>query len=242
MRLACDNIEATKATQVRVKLQKEVIDAYREDIEAGAIMPPVDVFAEKGSERYILADGFHRHFATIHAGNEEIEVELHEGGMLEALIYALGANASHGLRRTNADKKNAVKMALKNPEISEMTQQEIADICRVDRRTVGRIARRDRLDENDQNGNNGTMSHEPEENTPENNRPTKTPPTQAEVERDELRQALSLIKALPYDGEDTAKLSLSRDDVFDLEYVSEWCAQAVLANPNDESHDQLKGH
>ena len=41
---------------------------------------------------------------------------------------------------------------------------------------------------------------------------------------------------------DTAKLNLSRDDVFDLKYVSEWCAQAVLANPNVENPDQLTGY
>ena len=223
-------IEATRATQVRTKLYKDVIDAYRKDLECGAIFPPVDVFAEKGSQRFILADGFHRLYATIHAGIEEIEVTLHEGGMHEALIFALGANAGHGLRRSNADKINAVKLALKDPEISEYTQQEIADICRVTRETVSRVGRRETLGENDDKGDNWTKSQKPEKNQPENNRPTKTPPTQAEVERDELRQALSLIKALPYDGEDTAKLNLSKDDVLDLEYVSGWTAQAALAN------------
>lgn len=228
MLLSCNNIEATAATQVRVKLDKDVIDAYREDLENGAVFPPVIVFAEKGSERYILADGFQRLFAYIHAERDEIEVEVQEGGMHEALMYALGANTAHGFRRSNRDKKNAVQMALKDPAISQMTQQEIADICRVDRRTVGRISRHGTLDEND---GNGTKSHKgkAEDNKASNNRPGLPAPTQAEIERDELREAMGLIKAFPYDGNDTAKLELSDEDVADLEYVSGWCAHAVLA-------------
>ena len=224
MRLACDNIEATKATQVRTKLNKDVIDAYSEDMKAGDIFPAIDVFAEDGSERYILADGFHRLFAAIHAELPEIEVELHEGGLVDALIFALGANCGHGLRLSNSDKIHAVKMALKNPEIREHTQQEIADICRVTRETVNRISRRELLDDNGE-----VEPQEPEENKPENKRKTKEPPTQAEVERDELRQAIKLVRAFPYPGADATKLELDPDDVADLEYVSTWCAHAVLA-------------
>ena len=113
MTLHPEMIEATAATQVRTKLHKDLIDAYCEDIKNGAIMPPIVVFCEKGAERWILADGFHRLYAHIHAEKDEIEVTIHEGGRHDALIYALGANACHGLRRTNADKINAVKMALR---------------------------------------------------------------------------------------------------------------------------------
>ena len=240
MRLACDNILATDATQVRVKLDRGLIDQYTEDIKNGDIMPPVDVFAENDSEAYWLADGFHRHLATINAGLDDIEVKVHEGGKHEALIFALGANAGHGLRRTNADKRNAVKIALADPAISLLRQQEIADICRVERHTVSRMSRRELLDKNSNNENNGTKFHEPgepEENDASNVRPTKAPPTQEMVDRDELRQALSLIKAFPYGGEDSTKLDLDPDDIKDLGYVSSWCAQAVLANPIAENDD-----
>lgn len=254
MKLACNSIEATAAPQVRTKLHKDVIDQYREDLEAGAIFPPVIAFAHKGSEKIILSDGFHRLYATIHAGHEEIEVELHEGGMHEALVYALGANAGHGLRRSNADKVNAVKLALKDPEISQMTQQKIADICRVTRQTVNRISHRETLDENEQGGvtklqrteenlpdnirpsgraptqqndKGVTKSQEPEENKPENNRPTKTPRTQEMVDRDELRQAMSLIKAFPYGGDDTEKLGLSQDDIANVNYCIDWLTEVL---------------
>ena len=51
-------------------------------------------------------------------------------------MFALGANTTHGIRRSNRDKINAVKLALKDPQILELTQQQIADICRVSRETV----------------------------------------------------------------------------------------------------------
>ena len=236
--LACDQIEATKATQVRVKIQKDIVDAYREDLEDGVIFPPVVVFAEKGSERYILADGFHRLFAHVHAEIKDISVSIHEGGMQEALIFALGANSGHSLRRSNSDKINAVKLALNNPEIAQMTQQEIADICRVDRKTVNRIGRKKNLDGFEDEEQEGG---EPEENNDGNVRPTKPEPTQAEIERDELRQAAKAIRAFPYGGDDTAKLELTPDDIADLEYVSTWCAHAVVAYRTGEGDPSYSG-
>ena len=222
--LEINNIEATSATQVRTKLSKEVIETYQEDLEHGAIFPPIIVFREKGSSRSILADGFHRLLAYVNAGREEIECEIHEGGIHDALAYALSANRVHGLRRTNADKVNAVKLALKDPEFSKLTQQEIADLCGVSRETVNRTSRKETIED-------VTKSH-PKPPTNGDKRPTKPEPTQAEIERDELRQALSLIKAFPYDGDVTVGLNLSKDDVADLEYVSCWCAAAVLAHRN----------
>ena len=221
--LRCDQIEATAATQVRTELHKDVIDGYRDDILNGAIFPPIDVWCEKGAERWILSDGFHRLYAHIHAGKDEIEVVVHEGGMHEALLHALGANSTHGIRRSNSDKVNAVKLALKDPEISQKTQQEIADLVGVTRETVNRISRRSTLDE----GVDATPGT-PEDDKPENQRPTMPEPTQEEVERGELRDAMKAIRAFPYAGEDTLKLKLSASDVADLEYISTWAAAAVI--------------
>jgi hypothetical protein len=43
----------------------------------------------------------------------------------------MSANASHGLRRTNADKRNAVEMALADPEWSKLPNTQIAEMCAV---------------------------------------------------------------------------------------------------------------
>lgn len=234
MKMFCDNIEATDATQVRAKLSEETIDQYREEIETGADMPAIVVFAEDGSQRYILADGHHRLYATIHADIKEIEVDLRVGDMHNALEYALQANRAHGLRMTNADKVKSVKMALADPELSQKTQQEIADIVGITREAVNRISRRDTLDATKEvDGEPG----ESEENSTDNVRTTKPEPTQQEVERGELRQAASMVKALPYGGEETVHLALTPDDIADLEYISTWCAHAVLAHRNSVATD-----
>jgi ParB-like chromosome segregation protein Spo0J len=206
-----------------------MIEIYQQDIEDGAIFPPVDVFAEKGSSRHILADGFQRLLAHVNADKEEIEVTVHEGGMHEALMFALGANRAHGLRRSNADKVNAVEMALKDDAISQLTQQEIADICGVSSKTVERV-------EHKQPGG-GRRSKQtksvPEKNKPENNRPTKPEPTQDEIDRGEVRQAMALIKALPYPGDQAKKLGFDPDDLADIEYAATWLSHLVMEIRND---------
>ena len=228
--IACDNIEATAATQVRVKLDRAVIQAYKEDLEAGADFPPLVVFREANSDRNILADGFHRLYAAVDLEWPQIGCEVHEGKMIDALTYALGANFGHGLRRTNRDKRHAVEMALKDPELSRLQQQEIADICRVTRQTVRRIQNELLADDDSSNGNNGTKSHSAKPATDDDVRDNGKNLTQEEVELTELRAAVAAIKVLPYDGADAAsKLALTKDDMADLEYVSTWCANAVLA-------------
>ncbi len=224
--LAVDNILASAATQVRKKLDKATIDEYTEAMKNGAIFPALVVFAEKDSERYILSDGFHRHHGYVNAEIAKCKVEVHEGSLHDALLWALGANAEHGVRRSSADKRNAVELALKDPEISKLEMVQIADICRVDDRTVRRI--RDDMDLNIGKRKKKNKKGKGQDPDPKDVRPTRPAPTQAEAERDELRAALSAIKAFPYGGEDAVKLDLDKDDTADLEYVAAWCSHAVL--------------
>ena len=224
IRLQANNILASAATQSRKRIDPALVAQYVEDLNNGCIFPPLIVFAEKNSERYILADGFHRLQAMVEAEVQDIMVEVKEGDLHAAFKFCLGSNAEHGGRRTNADKIHVVEMALKDPEVSQMAVQEIADVCRVDRNTIRRV--RERLLEDKKPGTNKPGSAV--EPTPDDVRPTKEPPTQEEVELDEVRLAMAAIKALPYGGEDIAKLNPSKDDVADFEYASSWLAHAVL--------------
>lgn len=226
--MRCDAIEATAATQIRKKLDKNLIDEFSQAIKDGAQFPAVDVYVEENSDRVILADGFHRLYAHIHAGKEEIRVKRFTGDQTAALIHALGANEEHGLRRSRADRRRAVEIALAHPEIGQMTRQVIADICRVHKRTVQKIANQKAIDPENLPENPGGEAVEP---TPDDVRPSKPEPTQEVVERDELRAALKLIKALPYDGEGAHdKLELDPDDFADCEYASTWLAGIVVAH------------
>lgn len=221
--LSIENIEATAATQIRTKLHQDIIEEYKEDMLAGQQFPAVDVFREKGSARVILADGFHRLYAAVNAGLSDIDCKIHDGGMHEALMFALSANRAHGLRRTNGDKINAVKMALKDPAISQLSQGEIADLCGVSRATVNRTGMRDTTSSEPPTGGKSAPA------TDDDVRPTKAEPTQEDIETGEVRQAMALIKALPYGGEEAAlKLHLDGDDLADVEYAATWLSHLVV--------------
>ncbi len=66
-------------------------------MESGTKFPPVTVFHD--GERNWLADGFHRVAASKRAGFLDIEVDLRQGSRRDAILFSLGANATHGLRR-----------------------------------------------------------------------------------------------------------------------------------------------
>jgi ParB-like chromosome segregation protein Spo0J len=130
-------ITVDSSLQGRCKLNQEVIDEYSEALREGIKLPAIKVF--RIGSRHYLVDGWHRYFAHKKAGLEDIEVEVIDGNMREATLYAIGANDDHGLRRNNEDKRKAVMMLLDDVEWSEWNDSEIAKASRVSRMTVSRI-------------------------------------------------------------------------------------------------------
>ena len=100
---------ATEGLQVRCEINEGVVGEYTEAMKAETEFPPIIVFTD--GTRYYLADGFHRVAALKRLEREEVNATVYEGGFADALRYALGANAKHGLRRTNADKQRALEIA-----------------------------------------------------------------------------------------------------------------------------------
>lgn len=119
-----DQIITDAGTQARAALNEDVVVEYAEAIIAGADMPPVIVFHD--GKRHILADGFHRYFAHVKARAMEISADVRKGTKRDAKWYSLGANTSHGLRRTNEDKRSAVRELLADKEWSKLSDREIA--------------------------------------------------------------------------------------------------------------------
>ena len=101
--------------------------------------PPVVVYFD-GTD-YWLADGFHRVGAAQKIGLETIEAEIKDGSARDAILHGIGSNASHGLRRTQADKQRAVERLLKDPEWARWSDRKIAEVAKVDHKTVGKIRR-----------------------------------------------------------------------------------------------------
>lgn len=122
--VAIDLIRADGGTQSRAQLYDSVVSDYADQIGAGATFPPVVVFFDGAS--YWLADGFHRHAAHVSLGLTEIDADIRQGTRRDAILFSVGANASHGLRRTNDDKRRAVMVLLNDPEWSKWSDREIA--------------------------------------------------------------------------------------------------------------------
>jgi hypothetical protein len=99
--------------------------------------PPLVVFHD-GAD-YWLADGFHRWHALNQAGKTSAEVDVRSGTVREAILFSLGANGAHGLRRTNADKRKAVESMLADPEWAKWSDHKIADACGVSHPFVAAI-------------------------------------------------------------------------------------------------------
>ena len=128
-------------TQSRVSLDQNLVNEYSEAMSSGAKFPPIVVFND-GTDRW-LADGFHRIYATRQAGLDEINADMKPGGRRDALLYSMKANATHGARRTNEDKRRAVKMAFKflleeGRSLDSITNVEVAGMAAVNETTVAR--------------------------------------------------------------------------------------------------------
>jgi hypothetical protein len=85
------------------------ITAKPPDFSALYKFPRLVVFEDAG-KAYWVANGFHRYRAAFRLKRENIECEVRKGGLRQAILYACGANAAHGLRRTNGDKRQAVTL------------------------------------------------------------------------------------------------------------------------------------
>lgn len=125
--LQLTDIDTHSGTQIRATIDEATVAEYAAAWTDGAQFPPVVVFHD--GHNFILADGFHRVLAAARNGFKDVEAEVHKGTRSDALKYALGANAAHGLKRTNADKRRSVELAL--GEWPQLSDRQIAEICAV---------------------------------------------------------------------------------------------------------------
>lgn len=92
---------------------------------SGIEFDPIVVFFDGGT--YWLADGFHRVRAARDGGVASLAADVRQGTKRDAILYSAGANSKHGLKRTNEDKRRAVKMLLNDEEWSKWSNVLIAE-------------------------------------------------------------------------------------------------------------------
>lgn len=66
----------------------------------------------------------------------EVPAKVRQGDRRRAILHSVAANAAHGLRRSNADKRRAVMTLLEDDEWSHWSNIEIARRCGVSHKMV----------------------------------------------------------------------------------------------------------
>lgn len=130
-------IDLQASPQPRLTLDERVIEEYATEMRHGAVFPPVILY--RIGDRYLLADGWHRVRAAARAGLRTVRAVVRTGSEDDLYKEALGANATHGLRRSAEDRRRVVELALRR--WPTMPDQDIAAICRVQRVYVTHVRR-----------------------------------------------------------------------------------------------------
>lgn len=127
MKVLVTAIELDTSIQCRAAIDTATVNDYAERMAAGDEFPAVELYGTKS--KAWIGDGWHRILAARQLGLEEIRATVHAGGRPDALKHALGANAVHGYRRSNADKRRCVEIAL--AEFPKLSSRAVAKLCGV---------------------------------------------------------------------------------------------------------------
>ena len=125
--LATELLVLDSRLQCREEVPQAIINEYRDGWKNQVKFPPIQVY--QVDDEFLVVDGFCRVMAATAASKSRVPCEVHQGTFSDALKAACGANASHGLRRTIADKKRAALIAIKH--FGSLSSRDIAEICGV---------------------------------------------------------------------------------------------------------------
>lgn len=244
------SIRIDGGTQSRTSINTDTVSEYAQALTDGATMPPVVVFFD-GADHW-LADGFHRFHAFRKAGRDSIKADVRQGTCREARLYAAGANGTHGLRRTNEDKRRAVQMVLDDAECAEYwTDREIAKHCAVSHPFVAAIRNPEKAAKQQANRIESTankllqVESDSTCNKPVTSAPAKAPTPAvapspwtepAEVPEDDGPSAeeMAAPEPQPEAPPEYTELDALRDQISDLQ------AELVVARMGDVSEDEKK--
>src|SRR5437879_4495602 len=141
--LNIDTVTISKDLQQRTSMDEDILQEYTEvwktwpSPSTPPPFPPVHVVSDGKS--YWLYDGYYRIESAKRAGKLKIEAQVTPGDRRLAILLSCGANATHGLRRTNEDKRRAVGRLLADKEWRQWSDHEIAKRCGVSQPFVGKM-------------------------------------------------------------------------------------------------------
>lgn len=124
----------------RARVDQEYIDELAALYLGGECeLPDPVVFHVKGSSTYFLGDGFNRVSAARKAGLNGLQCEIHEGDYDDALCHSAGANNSHGLRPSLADRRKKVTEMLESKRWKSKSDRWLGETCGLAHGTVATI-------------------------------------------------------------------------------------------------------
>jgi hypothetical protein len=140
-RIPLESIQVDSTVQQRAAgTSHDVVSEYAEAMRSGAGFPPIVVFGS-GDGPFHLGDGFHRleAYRSAHPDAKDVECKIHPGNRDDAILFACGANAQHGLRRSRSDKLKAVTTLVHSERWSGWSDREIARQCGVSHTYVAAV-------------------------------------------------------------------------------------------------------
>jgi hypothetical protein len=175
--LPLDKVVLCPEVQPRCQLDAGLVGEYAEDLARPDVeFPPVLVYRVEDSRhplvdgRHLLVDGWHRYHAHRRDGRKYVAAVVRQG-TFDGAKLAAAANSDHGLRRSPADRRRSVWLALQNPLTEGWTTAQIARHCRVSEPLVRALrmsfqAKPQQPDQDDEETTGLTESVEPASDTP----------------------------------------------------------------------------
>jgi hypothetical protein len=161
--------------QSRANMDPDLVEEYADAMRRGADLPPVRVVGDEDKGEFFLFGGFHRIAALDRIKGDDpdyrLPVELvSSGGEKDAIWLSAAENQSHGLRRSNADKRRAAELAVKcSPSISD---RALADHIGVSQPFVSKIRKElegggDLPEQPERQGKDGKVRKQPDKPEPQ---------------------------------------------------------------------------
>lgn len=109
--------------QSRAEMNMDTVDTYAHDMEEGmADFPPIEVWVVGGKK--LLVAGWHRVKAAQKLGIVQLYANMHTGTKQQAILASVKQNHTHGLPRSNKDKRRSIQMLFSSHP--DMKDREVA--------------------------------------------------------------------------------------------------------------------
>jgi hypothetical protein len=132
--VALDDLVLDPNLNLRDRLDDFTVERYAE---AWDRLPPITVY--QVDDRWLVADGFHRHAAAVMLGKRIVPAEIVVGSFSDALDFVSSVNLFHGLPLSRSERRRAVEVKLKLHH--DWSDRRTAEELGVSRELVAKIRR-----------------------------------------------------------------------------------------------------